>query len=381
MEVNGILTYDGCNFLRQRLVLSMLTGKPVRIRNIRAKDAQPGLREYEVSLIRLLDCLSNGSHIEVNISGTSVLFKPGVLLGGILEHSCPNQRGIGYFLEPLFMLAPFCKNSLDITLKGVTNNKIDPSVDMIRYSLMPVMKKFLVTDEGLNLKMTRRGLPPGGGGVVQFTCPVRRTLRAFQWEDSGKVQRIRGVVFTSRVAPTVANRILEAAKGEFLNFLTDVYFTIDNAKGSSPGYGLCASAETNKGSHLSAEAMSDARGEETPEDKLPEDVGREAAWRLLEEVYRGGCVDSTSQPLVLLFMVLAPTDVSKIVLGPLTPYSMHFLRHLRDFFQTKFKIDEHQESSLVGEDDEEEEGPRTGASKLKLTCVGSGYTNISKGQV
>lgn len=67
--------------------------------------------------------------------------------------------------------------------------------------------------------------------IITLNC----TFNLSQWEDSGKVQRIRGVVYTSRVAPTVANRMLEAAKGEFTNFLTDVYFTIDNAKGSSPG--------------------------------------------------------------------------------------------------------------------------------------------------
>lgn len=38
------LDYDGCNFFRQRLVLSTLSGKRVRIKNIRSKDDNPGLR-------------------------------------------------------------------------------------------------------------------------------------------------------------------------------------------------------------------------------------------------------------------------------------------------------------------------------------------------
>ena len=71
---------------------------------------------------------------------------------------------------------------------------------------------------------------------------------------------------------------------------------------------------------MSAECMSNSPSD-TKEIKLPEDIGKEAAFRLLEEVYRGGCVDSICQPLVLLFMVLTGKDVSKIVLGPLTPYS------------------------------------------------------------
>lgn len=38
------LSYVGCNFLRQRLVLSTLSGRPVKIRKIRAKEENPGLR-------------------------------------------------------------------------------------------------------------------------------------------------------------------------------------------------------------------------------------------------------------------------------------------------------------------------------------------------
>ena len=38
------LSYEGCNFLRQRLILSTLSGKTVKIKKIRSKDDNPGLR-------------------------------------------------------------------------------------------------------------------------------------------------------------------------------------------------------------------------------------------------------------------------------------------------------------------------------------------------
>lgn len=39
-----LLEYEGCNFLRQRLLLSTLSGKPVRVKGIRSDDNEPGLR-------------------------------------------------------------------------------------------------------------------------------------------------------------------------------------------------------------------------------------------------------------------------------------------------------------------------------------------------
>jgi len=80
--------------------------------------------EYEISFIRLLDKITNGTKIELSETGTNIYYNPGLLNGGELEHDCNVQRGIGYYLEGIMMLAPFCKKPLDLKLRGVTNNTL-----------------------------------------------------------------------------------------------------------------------------------------------------------------------------------------------------------------------------------------------------------------
>jgi len=60
--------------------------------------------------------------------GTSLYYAPGALTGGIIEHECSLQRGMGYFLELVLYMAPFMKTALELRLKGVTNDRDDPSV-------------------------------------------------------------------------------------------------------------------------------------------------------------------------------------------------------------------------------------------------------------
>lgn len=60
--------------------------------------------------------------------GTSLLYRPGLLTGGSIEHECCPERSIGYFLEVLVCLAPFCKKPFDVHLSGVTHHPLDPSV-------------------------------------------------------------------------------------------------------------------------------------------------------------------------------------------------------------------------------------------------------------
>ncbi len=129
--------------LRARLVLATLRGRAVRIRRIRDGDreTEPGLNEHEASLVRLLDKITNGSRIEVDETGTSLYYHPGLLLGGKLDHDCSPLRGVGYYLEVLLCLGPFCKNPIDATLRGVTNKAGDASPDLLKASALPILKR------------------------------------------------------------------------------------------------------------------------------------------------------------------------------------------------------------------------------------------------
>lgn len=68
--------------------------------------------------------MTNGTLIEVNETGTSFAFTPGSLIGDTVEHECCKHRAIGYYLEVIMALAPFCKKPLSVVLRGVTNNQV-----------------------------------------------------------------------------------------------------------------------------------------------------------------------------------------------------------------------------------------------------------------
>lgn len=69
-------------------------------------------------------------HLVLLFLGTSLLYHPGILIGGKVEHDCNLQRSIGYFLEVILCLAPFMKNPVHALLTGITNDQVDPSVSI-----------------------------------------------------------------------------------------------------------------------------------------------------------------------------------------------------------------------------------------------------------
>lgn len=220
---------------------------------------------------------------------------------------------------------------------------------------------------------------PDGGGEILFKCPVRKNLRPIQNLNPGMVKRIRGTVYASKVSPALANRTVESAKGVLLNFLPDIYIHTDQNRGklsgNSPGFGINLVAETNEGIFYSAEIISNVPGSDNFEPSVPEDLGKDAANKLLDEIFRGGCVESSFQWLCALYMALGQKDVSKYLTGPFSDYTIHFLQHLRDFFAITFKLENPKDED---DDNDGGNGEVFGVNKVLMTCVGIGYTNINK---
>ncbi|TYJ18226.1 hypothetical protein E1A91_A09G108500v1 [Gossypium mustelinum] len=374
----GKITYKrlkGSQNMRQRLLLATLKSTPVLIEDIHAGDTLPGLRPHEISLLRLFEKLTDDCLIEINETGTKLKYKPGIIVGGShLVHDCGFSRAIGYFLEPLILLGLFARKTLVIILKGITNDSKDPSVDTFRSTTFPLLRHFGVPSEGLKLEIKSRGVSPHGGGEVHLTIPTVQHLTATMWTDEGMVKRIRGEAFTTRVSVQLGNEMIYAARGIFNRLLPDVYIASDYRKrleaGNSPGYGISLVAETTSGCCISADTtVSYPRGdeEEDIEDEgkkelIPAaDVGEKLASVLLEEIEKGGVVDSTHQGLLFLLCALCPKDVSKVRVGKLSPYGIETLREIRDFLDVQFVI---------------KPDPSTGTVILK--CWGSGMKNLSR---
>ncbi|CAI2344345.1 unnamed protein product [Caenorhabditis sp. 36 PRJEB53466] len=363
------LEFTGCNFFRLRLAYSILSGRPIRIVDIRKSDDRPGIRDFEAKLIGLLEKVTNGTKVEISRTGTQVIFRPGMITGGVVNVDCGINRCISYFLEPLILLSPFCKLAMTIKLKGVTNSPGEISVDGIKAGWLKVYNKFVLNDEKLDIKIQARGLKPDGGGVVVFTAPIVKTLRPVKRQQAGKVCKIRGQAYVTKVTPSLAYRMIDSAKKAMHGYISDVFIAVDQRKGDaggvSPGYGLFLTAETTEGVIYQAEALSRPKGE-VGVPILPEDIGTEAGHALLQQIYMGGALDSSAQVLASTFMTLCPKDVSHFLYGPLPVYSVHVFRHLKQFFEIEFKMEDWR--NVVKE---EEADMRIGsADKVMITAVG-----------
>ena len=174
-------SYEKAPRRRRRRYLTVarsLPATPRRIDDIRVNDQNPGVRDYEASLLRLLDKLTNGMKVEINETGTTLKYKPGIVTGGRrISHDCGTARAIGYFLEVVIPICLFAKKPVDLTLTGITNDETDVSVDTIRTVTLPMIKRQFGVDDGLALTIVKRGSRREAAAKSTSSSPSRRSSR------------------------------------------------------------------------------------------------------------------------------------------------------------------------------------------------------------
>ena len=333
--------------LAHRLVLSTLTGRAIHVSKIRpSSPTNPGLAPHEISFLRLLEAVTNGSNIEISYTGTTFVYRPGLITGstsgtgasgGAIRHELPAgcSRGVSYFLIPLCLLAPFSKAPMNVLFSGpgvVTSATPagDMSADSVRTAILPLYSVFGISNN-IELRILRRSnLGPGGkggAGEVQLIFGHQvRLPKTIHILNPGRVKKIRGVAYCTGVSASNNARIIEAARGILNPLNGDTYIFSDvssapylpSSEKSNPktkkkigvGFGISLVAESSTGSLYSADVASSPAGG-TP----PEDLGRQCAYQLLETISFGGSVSLAAAPTLLTLMAMGSEDVGRLQIG------------------------------------------------------------------
>ncbi|KAH0544466.1 hypothetical protein FGG08_001363 [Glutinoglossum americanum] len=341
------LRFESQRSLIHRLTLSTLTGRPVHISKIRSSSpTNPGLAGHEISFLRLLEAITNGSTIEISYTGTTLLYRPGLIVGstagsgtsgGVVRHELPSgcTRGVSYFLIPLCLLAPFSKSPVNVLFTGpgvITSatSTGDVSADSVRTAVLPLFEQFGISNN-MELRILRRscGGPEGKGGAGEVQLVFGHQVRlpkTIHFMNPGRIKRVRGVAYCTGVSSSNNVRMIEAAKGILNPLVNDIYIFSDASPapflpttyGSSAGakkkigvgFGLSLIAESSTSVIYPADVASPPSG-----GQLPEEIGQQCAYQLLEVASLGGCVSPLGAPTMLTLMAMGSEDVGRLQMG------------------------------------------------------------------
>ena len=165
LEIDGSQGEGGGQILRTSLALSLITGKPFHLRNIRARRAKPGLQPQHLMSVKAAAQLGHAQTRGASRDSTDLVFEPGVVTPGKYQFAIGTAGATGLVLHTVYLpLAWRTNGPSELTLSGGTHVQTSPIYHFLEATWCGYLELLGLR---VGLKLRRPGFYPRGGGVVE----------------------------------------------------------------------------------------------------------------------------------------------------------------------------------------------------------------------
>ena len=288
----------GGQVLRNAVALSAVTGRAIRVTNVRGSRPKPGLRPQHLAALRAAADLCRAHLDGAEISSRQIEFHPGEFpSGGARRLDVGTAGSLTLVLQCLLPALAQATSESELTLTGGTDVPFSPPFDYFERVLLPALRGMGVP---VASELVARGFYPKGGGQAKVQMRPARAITPIAWLERGGIERITGRSFSLGLPDHIARRMQEAACARLQRAgYGETAIEIEVvARGRSEGCGIALEAMCETGARLGGNALG-RRG------KRAEEVGEEAAEMLLAEIEPGAAVDSHLADQLVVWMARA----------------------------------------------------------------------------
>jgi RNA 3'-terminal phosphate cyclase (ATP) len=171
LTIDGSLGEGGGQILRSALALSIITGRPFRIYNIRANRSRPGLRRQHLTAVKAAARIVGAMVAGAEAGASELTFEPGPVQPDDYEFDVGTGGSTTLVLQTILPPLLLAAAPSQVTLVGGTHNFGAPPLDFLEKSFLPLLRRM---GPGVELDMARPGFAQRGGGrFTAFIEPVR----------------------------------------------------------------------------------------------------------------------------------------------------------------------------------------------------------------
>ncbi len=185
VELDGSYGEGGGQILRSSLTLSLLTGKPFRLRNVRARRPKPGLQPQHLMAVRAAAEVGGAQVRGASVGSSDLTFEPGDVSAGAYRFDIRTAGSTGLVLQTLCLpLALRGGAPSEVTVIGGTHVTTSPCFHFLQTTWRAYLERMGLR---LSLSMRRPGFYPRGGGEVVAHIPPVPGLRGVTLPARGDV--------------------------------------------------------------------------------------------------------------------------------------------------------------------------------------------------
>jgi RNA 3'-terminal phosphate cyclase (ATP) len=212
VEIDGSSGEGGGQILRTSLALSLITGRPLQMRRIRANRSKPGLQRQHVTCVQAAALLS-GTEARAEIGASALDFTPGTAWASEIALDIGSAGSTTLVIQTILVPAIASGRALRAKITGGTHNEMAPPFEYLDRVFLPHLRKM---GADVTLSLERHGMQPKGGGVILVEVKPSK-LSPIEIVEAGEVARFRATAIVAGLPRHVAERELAVAKAELVD--------------------------------------------------------------------------------------------------------------------------------------------------------------------
>ena len=233
LEIDGSTGEGGGQIIRTALSLSMLTGIPIEITNIRAGRAKSGLMRQHLMCVQASQQISNATVTGAVLGSSTFRFAPNTIKSGDYSFDIGSAGSTTLVLQTLLPALLFANTDSaapsTVTIKGGTHNPLAPTFDFLQQAFIPVIKKLGMS---VDIELLQAGFAPIGGGEIKATIKPflrRANTESFTLTARGQLIHIALVASVLNLDYDICMRELASAKAALIESGIDETIIITQA--------------------------------------------------------------------------------------------------------------------------------------------------------
>ena len=205
IELDGAQGEGGGQILRTALTLSMITGQPFRLTNIRAGRAKPGLMRQHLAAVQASARICGAGLSQAEAGSQTLTFTPGAIKGGDYSFAIGTAGSCTLVLQTILPALLYADAASTVRISGGTHNSMAPPVHFLQRAYGRVLEQM---GASVDIALKRFGFYPAGGGEVEATVRPCAQLKVIDLTARGERHNGYAESFVAGVPASVATREL-----------------------------------------------------------------------------------------------------------------------------------------------------------------------------
>jgi RNA 3'-terminal phosphate cyclase (ATP) len=205
LVLDGAAGEGGGQILRSALALSMITGQPLRLENVRAGRSRPGLQRQHLAAVFAAAKVSKAMLDGAHLGSTELWFQPGRIMHDEFEFDIGSAGSATLVLQTVLPALWLADGGSWVRVIGGTHNEFAPPFEFFSRSFLPLVARLGAHAEAT---LVRPGYYPEGGGEIELRVEPVEKWERLDLLERGELRRVSATAVVSHLPAHVAQREL-----------------------------------------------------------------------------------------------------------------------------------------------------------------------------